>query len=671
MNKSEADNRAAELKKLLNKYSYQYHSLDNPSVSDAVYDGLMNELKQIESYFPTLITPDSPTQRIGAEPLKQFDKFTHSQRMMSLLDCFSDEEATAWFDRIQKLEPAVADADFFVDSKKDGLACALHYEDGLLVRAVTRGDGSVGEVVTSNVRTIPSVPLRLHGDDKFSTGLTEIRGEIIMTKDDFDGINKQRIANGEAKYANPRNLAAGTIRQLDPRLVAKRRLQFHGYDMIRQNTTDLTTISGTYEAMRNLGIIIDSQAHKERNLTEVLHYAAKFDSERINLPYHTDGLVIKINDRKLSARLGTVGKNPRGAIAYKYAAEEATTTVKDIVISIGRTGAATPVAVFDPVVVAGSTVQHASLHNADEISRKDIRVGDSVVIYKAGDIIPQIERVITELRPKNAPRFLMEAELRRQYPELEFERPNGEAVYRVKGATGPLLLKRALEHYASKSALDIDGLGEKNIAALVDAGLANDLADIYSLKYNEIIKLDRFAELSSQNLIDGIAKVKSPSLSRFIFALGIRHAGAQTAIDLANHFRRLDSLGTATYSVLKSIDGIGEIVAESILAWFSDQDNLDLLAKFRRLGVWPLEVTHIGGSLSGKKFAVTGSLESMGRDQAAEQIRSRGGTFQSSLGKDTEYLVVGQNVGASKLTKATKLSTKQLTESEFLALLKS
>ncbi len=338
-------------------------------------------------------------------------------------------------------------------------------------------------------------------------------------------------------------------------------------------------------------------------------------------------------------------------------------------ISIGRTGAATPVAVFDPVVVAGTTVQHASLHNADEIKRLDIRVGDTVVIYKAGDIIPQVEQVIAELRPKTAKTFMMVNELARQYPELEFVRPEGEAVYRVRGATGPLLLKRALEHFASKSALDIDTLGEKNVSALVDAGLVKSLADVYALTYEDVVNLDRFAEISAQKLIDAVAAKKSVPLAKFVYGLGIRHVGAQTAVDLSNTFKNLDSLGSATYEQLKAVDGVGEIVADSILGWFVDDDNQALLAKFRSLGVWPEAVKHTGGRLSGQSFVITGTLESMSRDAAAEKIRALGGTFQTSVAKGTNYLVMGSKAGASKADKARKLGTEVIDEAQLLEIL--
>jgi DNA ligase (NAD+) len=490
-----------------------------------------------------------------------------------------------------------------------------------------------------------------------------------MLKKDFVALNAAREAAGEPPFANPRNLAAGTIRQLDTRLVAARPLQFRAYDLIRKDAAEVPTNMFAYEAIRALGIIANRQATVLPAVAGVMDFINTWDEKRHELPFNTDGLVVKVNNRALYAELGVVGKNPRGAVAYKYAAEEATTVVRDIVLSIGRTGAATPVAVFGPVVVAGTTVQHASLHNADEIARRDVRVGDTVVIYKAGDIIPQVSHVLTELRPKTAQSFSMEAELRRQYPELTFVRPEGEAVYRVKGATAKLLLKQALIHFASKGALDIDTLGEKNVAALVDAKLVRDLADIYLLTKDQVLQLDRFADISAQKLIDAIQNRKHPELPRFIYGLGIRHVGLQTAIDLAEHFGSLEKLQHATLDTLLLVDGIGDVVAESILAWFADLDNQKLLEKFDRLGVHPVYESKARGPLHGKSFVITGTLETMGRDEAAEKIRALGGTFQSSVGKDTSYLVVGQNVGASKLAKAEKLGTKQITEQDLMKML--
>ncbi len=664
----QAAERINKLRELIVEYRYNYHVLDKSTMSEAAADSLKHELTQLEQQFPDLISTDSPSQRVAGEPLPAFKKVEHSVRMLSLNDVFNKEELIAWEKRIDRLIPN-QNREFYVDLKMDGLACAIVYQDGKFERAVTRGDGTVGEDVTQNVMTIESVPIKLRKNTKFSnllTGTTEIRGEIFMNNTDFDALNEMRKKEDKPLFANPRNLSAGTIRQLDPKLVASRPLRFRAWDIIRENPDDVPTYVYANEAVKALGIAVNSQTKTLKSIDEIMNYVKKLEKERQSLPFNIDGLVVKINDRKNYQKLGVAGKAPRGAVAFKFAAEEATTIVNDIVISIGRTGVATPVAVFDPVVVAGSTVRHATLHNADEIKRKDIRIGDTVIIYKAGDIIPQILRVLLELRPDNAKTFLMEPELYRQYPELEFERLENEVAYRVKGLTGKIILSKSLEHFASKSALDIDGLGEKNVKALVDSNLVKDLSDIFTINKKQLLDLERFAELSSANLIEAIKKVKSPTLPRFIYGLGIRHVGSQTAIDLANYYKRFDNLGSTNYVELKQIDGIGEIVAESILAWFSDDDNLKMLTKFRKLGVWPQEIKQTGGKLFGKKFAITGSLESMGRDKAADLIRSFGGTFQSSLGKDTNYLVVGDSVGSGKINKAKEFGTKVIYESEFL-----
>ena len=664
--------RANQLRELLSGYSYEYHVLDAPSVNDAVYDSLFGELKEIEAAHPELITQDSPTQRVGGELLGGFKKVTHSSRMLSLNDVFDRGEVEAWVARTDKLLPGTKH-EFFADIKMDGLACALIYQDGLLVQAVTRGDSFVGEDITHNVRTIKNVPLRLReskGSELFLHGRTEIRGEIVMLKKDFEALNARRKKAGEPEFANPRNLAAGTVRQLDPKLVAERPLSFRAYDLLRDDPTEIPTNMFAYEALSELGITRNHQASIFTSLNDVMKFVDSWDSKRHDLPFNTDGLVIKVNNRAQFAELGVVGKQPRAAVAYKYAAEQATTMVKDIVISIGRTGAATPVAVFDPVVVAGTTVQHASLHNADEIARLDVRIGDTVIIFKAGDIIPQVESVVSELRPKTAVVFDFQKALKSQYPELTFERPEGEVVYRVKGVTGPLLLKKAVEHFASKGALDIDTLGEKNVEALIDAGLVNDLADIYTLTKKQLLELDRFAEISSTKLVDAISDKKTPPLERFVYGLGIRHVGTQTAIDLVNATGSLHSLRHATIDQLKSIDGVGEVVAESIAAWFADPDNEALLEKFTSLGVIPFYEKKTG-ALVGKSFVVTGTLESLSRDDAADQIRALGGTFQTAVAKDTTYLVAGGKVGASKLKKAQEYGTKIIDEAGLLKLLET
>lgn len=670
MTQHQPSERAKELRELLAKYSYEYHVLDQPTVADSVYDSLFGELKKIEAEHPELITADSLTQRVGSELLGGFKKVEHSSRMLSLNDVFDREEVEAWVTRMDKLLPGRTH-EYFADIKMDGLACALHYQDGILVQAVTRGDSFIGEDVTSNVRTISNVPLRLReskGFEQFLQGRTEIRGEIVMLKKDFAALNEKRKAAGDPLFANPRNLAAGTIRQLDPQLVAKRPLHFRAYDILRDDPAQVPTNMFAYEVITALGLNRNMQASVFTNVGDVMKFVDTWDTKRDDLPFNTDGLVIKVNDRAQFAALGVVGKQPRAAVAYKYAAEQATTIVKDIVISIGRTGAATPVAVFDPVTVAGTTVQHASLHNADEIARKDIRVGDTVIIFKAGDIIPQVESVVAELRPKGTEPFEYEKVLEKQYPELEFERPEGEAVYRVKGATGPLLLKKAVEHFASKGALDIDTLGEKNVVALVDAGLVRDLADIYTLTKEQLLQLERFAEISAAKLINAIQEKRQPKLERFIYGLGIRHVGAQTAVDLANSFHSIEALRDATLDALLDIDGVGKVVAESIMGWFADPDNEKLLDKFKELQVEP-RFEKKTGKLIGKNFVITGTLEKMSREEAADAIRARGGTFQTTVAKDTDYLVAGGKVGESKLAKAKKYGTQVLTETDLLKLL--
>lgn len=666
----QAQHRIKELRELINKYSYEYHVHDKPSVSDAVYDSLFSELKQLESENPDLVTSDSPTQRVGNELKEGFKKVQHSSRMLSLNDVFDREEVEAWVTRMDKLLPG-RKHEFFADIKMDGLACALIYQDGLLVQAITRGDSYIGEEVTNNVRTIKNVPLRLReekGFTNFLKGRTEIRGEIVMLKSDFAKLNEKRRKAGDPEFANPRNLAAGTIRQLDPKLVAARPLHFRAYDLLRDDPDEVPTNMFAYESLTALGIARNQEASIFTNLSDVMKFVDSWDKKRADLPFNTDGLVIKVNDRVQFRELGIVGKQPRAAVAYKYAAEQATTIVKDIVISIGRTGAATPVAVFDPVVVAGTTVQHASLHNADEIARKDVRVGDTVIIFKAGDIIPQIESVVTELRPKNTKPFNYENALAEQYPELEFERRGTDVVYRVKGASGDLILKRSLEYYASKGALDIDTLGEKNVVALVEAGLIKDLADIYTLTVDDLLKLERFADISARKLIDAIQEKKTPPLEKFILGLGIRHVGAQTAIDLANKFHSINALKAVTIEQLEEVDGIGKVVAESVVAWFADEDNITLLDKFEQVGVHP-HYEKKSGKLTGQNFVVTGTLETMGRDVVADKIRALGGAFQTSVAKDTTYLVAGGKVGASKLKKAEQYGTKIITEAELLNIL--
>lgn len=678
MTKREDSRRIEELRRLLNQYAYEYYALDSPSVSDAIYDSLYGELKQLETKYPELITPDSPTRRIVTGSATKFQKYHHKRRMISIMDTFSDQEAYDWVSKVRRYAEknlsiaTLTELDkvsYWLDAKMDGLACSLHYQDGLLALAVTRGDGMVGEVVTDNVRVVPTVPLRLHDDPVFTEGETEVRGELIMLRADFDQINRQLIKRGDKPFANPRNLAAGTIRQLDPQVVASRPLEFHAYDLLRDGIDDVMTNQAVYEKLAQLGFKVNTEAHLESSFADAISYAHRFRTEvQPNLPFNTDGLVIKINDRKLYDRLGIVGKYPRGAVAYKYPAETATTKVRDIVLSLGRTGAVTPVAVFEPVQLAGTTVQHATLHNADEIARLDVRIGDTVVIYKAGEIIPQVQSVITGLRPADSRPYDFIRAMHRQYPELEFERPEGEAVWRVKNLGDVATITvQAVKHFASRQALDIEGLGERNAELLVSTGLVGDVADIYSLTVEAVSKLDRFAELSATKLVGEIQGKKAPPLDRFIYGLGIRHVGVKTANDIAKHFTSLEDFSDSTIGQLEVIPGIGQIVAESIQGWLSDGSNIRLLDKFAQLGVHPVPV-QAGGSLAGVSFVITGAL-SVSRDELANQIRLRGGNFQTGVGKSTDYLVAGQRVGSSKLAKAKQLGVKVISEAQLMEIL--
>ncbi|MBQ3413725.1 NAD-dependent DNA ligase LigA [Candidatus Saccharibacteria bacterium] len=661
MKKTEAAARILKLRELINDYRYHYHVLDESIMSEAAADSLKHELSLLEKEYPDLVTPDSPTQRVAGRALDKFEKVAHEKRMISLADVFSKEEVLDWVERNEKLVPGGKIEEFFTDIKMDGLACSLKYRDGVFYQAVTRGDGLVGEDVTQNVQTIQNVPLRLrHILDE-----VEVRGEIVIFKEDFERLQEEQRRKGEAEFANPRNLAAGSIRQLDPKVAAGRPLRFIAYDLVKP---DMPTWGEAYEKLRELGFQTskEDRVFKASERGELFRYIEELDEYRKGLPFNTDGMVIKINDRAVYDRLGIVGKTPRGAVAYKFPAEESTTVVRDIVISIGRTGAATPVAILDPVVVAGTTVRHASLHNADEIKRLDVRVGDTVIIYKAGDIIPQVKEVLLTLRPKGTRAFDYEEALKKQYPELSFERPEGEVVYRVKGETSDLILKRAIEYFASRGALDIEGLGEKNVVALVDAGLVRSIPDLYRLKVVTVAKLPGFGEVSAENLVKAINEKRTPALRRFLTALGIRHVGAATATALAREFKSLDRLMEATEEELVAVPDIGKVVAEAILAWFSDEDNVAMLEELKEMGVWPEEESAMSLPLAGQSYVVTGTLESMGREEAEERLRALGATVTSSVTKTTTALIAGEKPGKSKVEKATKYGVATMGEAEFL-----
>lgn len=663
--KSAAKARIEKLKELINDYRYHYHVLDESIMSEAAADSLKHELSQLEEQYPEFITPDSPTQRVAGKPLDKFQKVTHASRMISLADVFSESEIRDWVARNYKLVPNDTGFTFFTDIKMDGLAMSLHYENGIFQQAVTRGDGLVGEDVTMNVKTIQNIPLKLNLDNPPEH--LEVRGEVIIFKQDFEKLNQMQAKLGEKPFVNPRNLAAGTIRQLDPRIAASRPLRFMAYDLV---TPDLPTHQEAYEFLRQIGFQTSGQDHVYTHLNEVFAEIKHLGQVRGDFLFNTDGMVIKINDRKIYFELGIVGKTPRAAVAFKYPAEESTSKVRDIVISIGRTGAATPVAILDPVEIAGSTVRHATLHNSDEIEKLDIRIGDTVIIYKAGDIIPKIKEVLFTLRPEGTEPFDYEEALKNQYPELEFERPEGEVVYRVKGQDSDFILRRNLEYFASKQALNIEGLGEKNVNLLVDAGLLKSLVDLYRLQKSDLIKLERFGELSATKLLNAIEGTKQAPLAKFITALGIRHVGAQTAVALADAFQSLEALRGATEEELLKIPDIGLTVSESILAYFADEDNLKQLNDFKALGVRPVYINHDNAPLKGQSFVVTGTLTDMGREEAEDLLREKGATVTSSVTKNTTALIAGAKPGASKVTKAEKLGIKVISEAEFRELIK-
>jgi len=663
ISREEAEKRVRKLREVINDYRYHYHVLDESIMSEAAADSLKHELAQLEEMYPELITPDSPTQRVAGRALDKFTKVRHEKRMISLADVFSEEEVRDWIVRNEKLIPGGKIAEFFTDIKMDGLACAIKYRDGLMVQAVTRGDGLVGEDVTMNVRTIENVPLRIN-----EPGEVEVRGEIIMFKKDFEELQERQRKMGEKEFANPRNLAAGTIRQLDPRVAAGRKLKFMAYDLVKPN---LATHSQAYEKLREMGFRTsgEDKVFAYAEMGEMFKYIRALDEYRKGLKFNTDGMVIKINDRATYDKLGIIGKTPRAAVAFKFPAEESTTKVRDIVISIGRTGAATPVAILDPVEVAGTTVRHASLHNADEIARLDVRIGDTVIVYKAGDIIPQVKEVLVQLRPEGAEAFDYERALKEQYPELKFYRPEGEVVYRVKGESSDFILKRAIEYYASKPALNIEGLGEKNVALLVDTGLVKSLPDLYRLKVGDLVKLERFAEVSAQKLVDNLEKSKTAELNKFITALGVRHVGMQTAVALAGEFRSVERLAEAEKDELMAVPDIGEVVAESILAYFADEDNLKMLGELKELEERPIYTDLATAKLAGRSYIISGTLSGYGREEAEERLRALGATVTSSVTKNTTALIVGEKPGAAKLAKAAKLGVPTMGEKAFLALI--
>jgi DNA ligase (NAD+) len=682
----EAKQRIEKLKKEIQHHDYLYYVLDQPEISDAAYDSLKRELLELEKQFPEFITPDSPTQRVGGPPLEKFEKVKHKIPMLSLQDAMNENELEEWQERIKKLLAPSEKLDYFAELKMDGLAVTLIYENGVFLKGATRGDGYIGEEITQNLKTIKSIPLRLRLEElekilkkKIKAREIEIRGEVFMSKKAFLEINEEQKKKKEPLFANPRNAAAGSVRQLDPKITASRKLDFYAYQIITE--IGQKTHQEVHQFLKILGFKENPHNQYCKNLKEVIDFHEKIAKLREKLPYEIDGVVVTVNDNKIFEKLGVVGRTPRGSIAFKFPGLEATTKVKNIIVQVGRTGKLTPVAILEPVRVGGVTISRATLHNEDEIKRLDVRIGDTVIIQRAGDVIPDIKQVIKNLRTGKEKKFSMP----QNCPIC------GAKVYKKEGEVDAYCSnkkcfatqRRYLYHFVSKKAFDIEHLGPKIIDQLVNEGLIKDAADIFSLTQGDLEPLERFAEKSAQNLIEAITKAKKIPLARFIYALGIRHVGEENAQLLAQQAIAKLKIKNEKLKIkevlkifqkfsledLQKIPDIGPIVGQSIYGWFHDEKNIKFLEKLDNAGI-ELEVPKIKISqkLKGLTFVLTGALKSMTRDEAKEKIRLLGGDISSSVSKNTDYVVVGEEPG-SKYEKARRLGIKIINEKDFLKLL--
>ncbi len=654
MRSTEAKKRIQKLREEINHHRYLYHVLDKQEISDAALDSLKNELSSLEGLFPDLITSDSPTQRVGGEALPEFASVPHRTRMLSLQDIFSFAELEQWAKRNQKIIPGKYE--YFVELKIDGVAVALVYEDGKLVQAATRGDGTTGEDVTQNIKTIEAIPLTIA---RPHTGRLEVRGEIYMLKKDFEAMNKRRQAEGKALFANPRNVSAGSIRQLDPAITASRPLRFYAWEITAGEA--IATREEEYKTLQALGFPVPPNAVLCPSLKEVEAYITAAEHKRLKHPFQVDGLVVKLNDLAVNRRLGIIGKAPRGSVAFKFAAEEATTIVQDIIVQVGRTGALTPVAHLQPVSVAGTTVSRATLHNADEIKRKDVRIGDTVIIHKAGDIIPEIVQVLPNLRPATAKPFHMP----KKCPVCRSSVTQDEdgVVVRCSNADCFPRQREKILHAVSRSAFDIEGLGEKIVEQLLQEGLIEDPADLWDLTEGDLVPLERFAEKSAQNLIKEIANRKTITFSRFLVSLSIPHVGIVTAQQIARQFGTLEKLLAAHLEEIDSIGGVGDKTAPAIHEFLHSAATEKILTKYKHIGL-SIQPEQSSGPLKGQTFVFTGSMEDMTRDEAKQKVQSLGGLIASTVGAKVDYLVAGEDPG-SKIEKAKKLGVKVLTPREF------
>ncbi len=661
-----------EIEKLraeIRHHEHRYYVLTDPEISDFEFDGLMRRLQELESQHPELLRPDSPSQRVGGQPAEEFPKVRHSSPMLSLDNTYSVDDLRDFDRRVRELAGRES-VEYVAELKLDGLSMALTYEDGALVHGVTRGDGTTGEDVTANVRTIRSVPLRV--DAKKLDGIGnprrfEVRGEVIMTLKSFEETNARREAAGEPKFANPRNSAAGTMRQLDPRIVAERKLDMFLYFLTVNGRPPIAEHSKTLDALSKLGFKVNPNRKLCRSFDELLAYIQEWESKRDSLDYEIDGIVVKVNDTRLWEELGTTAKSPRWAVAFKYPARQATTIVKDIRPQVGRTGTLTPVADLEPVDVGGVTVSHATLHNMDEIERLGVKIGDTVLIQRAGEVIPQVVKVM-----KQAPggrEFKMPAKC----PVCggDVHRSEGEVAYRCVNTACPARLKESLLYFAGRRAMNIDGLGDKLVDQLVDKGIVRDVADLYSLSQEQLAELERMGEKSAQNLVEEIENSKKAELARLIFALGIRFVGERTGQLLADHFGSLDKLKAASEEELLQVEEVGPRVSEAIREFFGEKRNRAVIEKLRKAGLQFEQqvVRRAEGKLAGKQFVLTGILPNYSRDEAKRLIEEAGGRVTGSVSKKTDYLVVGADAG-SKLDKAKSLGVKTIDETELVKLLK-
>jgi DNA ligase (NAD+) len=661
-----AEKRVRELRGEIRRHEHLYYVLSRPEISDQAYDALERELRDLEAQFPDLVTPNSPTQRVGETPSEEFPSFAHRVPMLSLDNTYSEDELREFEERVFRIvgEQEIV---YTAELKVDGLSMALHYENGRLLRAVTRGDGVRGDDVTPNARAIRAIPLVLR-DDAEAPGALEVRGEVYLPRSRFEAINREREEAGEDPFANPRNAAAGTMKNLDPRIVAARGLDILLYAIASAGEAGLRSQWETLERMRAWGLRTSPSSRRCHGLDEVLEFCHEWQGRREELEYEIDGVVVKVDDFALQEELGFTSKFPRWAIAFKYPAEQAATEVRGIEVQVGRTGKLTPVALLEPVGLAGSTVSRATLHNEEEVARKDVRVKDTVLIEKGGDVIPKVVRVVEDARPPGTRRWVPPEEC--PVCGEGTVRPEGEVDRRCPNASCPAQLEERLKHFARRGALDIEGLGDALVGQLVEKGLVKDFADLYNLRLDQVVALERMAEKSARNLLEQLDRSRSRELRHLLFGLGIRFVGERVAMLLARHFRSLDALGEASVEEIEALYEIGPVVAQSIHEWFGDPANRRLVERLKAAGLRTEEEAAAPGSLTfqGMQFVLTGTLERMTRGEAKAAIEDRGGRVTSSVSKKTSVVVVGKDPG-SKATKAKELKVRVVDEEAFEALL--